>query len=170
MRLEDFVKDNYEEFNDHEPVDGHFERFETKLKRNREPQYFSFKPYYWVAAFFIGLVIVSSLYFNYQVNLSKDCIPSEEIQNIQNYYAAQMNEEIEKLQFVLEDVTPDIRTKIIEDVQTMKNDSEKLPATFCKGPNNKKAIAVIITHYEAKIKAIRSITIFMKENKRSTNA
>lgn len=169
MRLEDFIKDNYEEFNNNEPTDGHFERFETKLRNNRTPKRIHFKPYYWIAASLIGLVIASGFYFSYQKSHSNACILSAEVQNVQNYYSAQMNEEIEKLQIVLDDVNPETREKIMKDVEIMKSDSENLPEIFCDGSNNKKAVAVIVRHYEAKIKAVQSISAFMRENKRITN-
>jgi hypothetical protein len=80
-----------------------------------------------------------------------------------------IDDEIENRQATLKNVDPVVRKKVMDDALKMKDRAENLPTDFCDGSNNKKAVAVIINHYETKIKALQTIITFMKENEHTAS-
>ena len=161
MRFEEYIKNNSDKFNNEEPAAGHFERFEKKLS-HRKQRVLRRPPFYWAAAALIGAIVISSLFIS---RPDEKCILSDEVENVKNYYAAQMDSEIEHLQSVLVNKSPAVREKIMKDVMDMKAHSEKFPEQFCDGANSKVIIAIIVKHYDLKIKTVQFMTSLMEENK-----
>ncbi|MDR1054792.1 MAG: hypothetical protein LBL90_02990 [Prevotellaceae bacterium] len=165
MRLEDFIKNNVDEFNNKEPSTGHFERFEQRLKenqnQNRKPS--NLRWLISVAAVMVGLMIGLTLFVKERKNPTKGCIMSGEMLETQNYYVSILNDEVKRVEMLLGDVVPEIRDEVMGDVKQIVADSESFTRNFCN--NSETGTAVIVEYYHAKIQAVQNITTIFETNK-----
>ena len=165
MRIEDFIKENREKFNTEEPLKGHFERFEQRLKKSKEEgkkentHYRSpsnLKLLISIAAVMVGLVFGFTFFMNGEQKSQSICIVSGEMHETQNYYMSRLNAEAVHVEQLLNNVEPETRSEIMGDIKKIIDESENFASTFCNSSDN--GIAIMMGYYQIKIETLQNIS------------
>lgn len=175
-RLENIIRENTEFFNDSEPLEGHFKRFESKLKKKSKK---GKKPVFrivWQAAaaviFAFLLVNQALIYFgketpsnvrlaNYHPEYSEmEIYYTNAINTGINYINTMSNDEQEK-----ENVQQLMDEELVEFEETFKKLQEELNAN----PDDERVINAMIEFYQTKLSVITMILESMKKVKQVKN-
>ena len=152
--LEKFIGKNRDLFDDEEPLDGHFERFEERLDQVNSGSDRSFDRYFMlmIAAGLLILLTISVFIFDFGANrisrglseVNTANVPNE-IQEAINYYdAAASNslKQINKLACCGQD-TKNIYSMANEELKTLNANSEELQRTLQQNPDERVKAALI---------------------------
>lgn len=162
MRLEDFIKNNRDKFDDEEPLTGHLERFEQRLVAPKQNKRAGLRWIVAVAALLSGLVIVLTFFVGQQDD-KRICVLSTEMQETQNYYLLVLDKEVGHVKELLNDVDDEIREEIMSDVNKIVSNADGFTDNFCN--NSEDGIATMVDYYQAKIQAVKNISsIFESKN------
>ena len=178
--LEDLIKNNLDEFNDIEPNGGHFDRFEKKLKKQRQIKaHFTIGNIVKVAAIAVFLVL-SGIWIYSQGKLSvmlkseyalSDV--SQEYMEVEYYYTSLVNEKYTELnQFSFSDSTQ--KQILINELDAMDKMYESMKVDLKDNPNDQRIINAMIQHYQTKVEVMNGIISQLEEvnnlkNKKNKN-
>jgi len=157
-KLEQFISENLELFDDNEPVEGHFDRFEEKLDQQHAESGAPFDKYFLlkIAAGLLILLAVSVYIFDFAANrLSKkfigenhSSVESSEIQDAIHYYddaASAKLGQINKLACCGQD-TRKIYSMASDELKSLNANSEELQKAMIMNPDERIQAAIIQNH------------------------
>jgi hypothetical protein len=172
-KLEKFIMENRELFDDAEPPEGHFDRFEEKLDQQLAPSGIVFDKYFLlkIAAGLLILFTVSVYIFDFAANrLSgsqsgkpRSALVSPEMQDAINYYddaASTKLGQINKLACCGQD-TRKIYSMASAELRSLNANSEELKKTLSENPDER-VQAAIIRNYQMKEKVMNELVEQMK--------
>jgi hypothetical protein len=174
-KLEKFIIDNRESFDDAEPLSGHFSRFEEKLDRQNAQSgvYFDRNFLLKIAAGLLVLLTVSVFIFDFGANkLSKtltakngsSVVPTE-MQDAINYYddaASTKLGQIDKLACCGQD-TRNIYSMASDELNSLNANSKELQKALSENPGNERIQAAIIQNHQMKEKVMTNLVDQMKK-------
>ena len=174
--LENIISENKDFFNDAEPLDGHFGRFEEKLEKEfGKRKKLNFRIVWQVAAAvaFIFLTINQAIIFfapkeNQNINLAS---VSPEYGEIEMYYVSAINSGLLNWNALQNEgiLTAEEKSMLDEELKefdlTFKNLQEELKAN----PDDERVINAMIEFYQSKLNVITIIIENIKEVKRIKN-
>lgn len=169
MRIDDFFKNNYDAFNSEEPKDGHFERFEKRLKASKQRyRFITLQRLMGMAAVMAGILVGLMFFMRQQANSSEHCVMSDEMIETQNYYLAIINSEAAHIEKLLTKVDPDTQNEVMADVRIIVSGSKSFTSEFCN--NSESGTAIMVEFYQAKIQALQNIiSIFETSDRKIIN-
>jgi hypothetical protein len=159
--LDKIIQENRSEFDSFEPGDGHFERFEQKLKEfNKKEKTFTIG-YILKAAVVAILVILSGLwvYDNFEPRTNNGIALSEispEYGEVEMYYTHLVNQkygEINQFQFM--DSTQ--KSMLMHELNEMDSIYANLKKDLRTNPNDQRVINAMIQHYQLKVEVMNQI-------------
>lgn len=161
--LEKKITENRLKFDDAEPGNGHFDRFDQKLGTIRQTRKFNL-PYYLKVAAFLLLVSVSSILFyemivspRFEKNGYSFGKLSPEYREVEDYFIHTINVKYNQLQNL--DIDDKIqKDMIIEELNEMDKIYRSLSKELQNDPNNERLINAMIQHYQMKLDIINDIT------------
>jgi len=172
-KLEKFIMENRELFDDAEPPEGHFDRFEEKLDQQLAQPGIVFDKYFLlkIAAGLLILFTVSVYIFDFAANhfsrsLSgnpRSALVSTEMQDAINYYndaASTKLGQINKLACCGQD-TRKIYSMASAELRSLNVSSEELKKTLSENPDER-VQAAIIRNYQMKEKVMNELVDQMK--------
>jgi len=159
--LDKIIQENRQSFDHFEPGEGHFERFEEKLKEfNKKKR--SFKIGYLLKAAVVAiLVVLSGLWVfdnvNFRVNkgiaLSEI---SEEYGEVEMYYTQLVNQKYQEIgQFQFMDSSQ--KVILMKELSQMDSIYENLKHDLTTNPSDQRVINAMIQHYQLKVEVINHI-------------
>ena len=156
MRIEDFIKENIDEFNVEEPNEGHFERLEQRLKSRKRKQV---KMYTYLSAAAIAscIIIGQAIWKNFQQNSMPSCTFSDEIVELQNYYNSTLNAEIEQVEKLIAVADPGIHPDMTQDIAQIKIETQQISLDIC-GNSGDNVIAALVEFYQSQITALQNMS------------
>jgi hypothetical protein len=162
--IEEIIGKNRELFDDQEPYEGHFERFQRKLEmRMTSPRIKkSIVPYLLKAAVVTVLVTLSSLwtwdtFISPSSRRMKLGDVSPEYREVENYYVRQVNlMEDEILDLDLLNGTEE-REMLQEEINNMDSVYLQLQKELKANPNDERIISAMIEHYQTKLEVMSFI-------------
>ena len=168
--LEKIIRKNRSVFDSDEPNDGHFDRFEQKLKEfNKNKKSFSFTYLLKVAAIAV-LVLLSGLWVfdNIPKNQNRTGIAlsdvSPEYNEVEMYYTHLVNQKYNELdQFNFIDSTQ--KKMLINELTEMDKMYESLKKDLQTSPNDERVINAMIQHYRLKVKIMNQIVYQLQQAK-----
>ncbi len=159
--LDKIIQENRQSFDMFEPGDGHFERFEAKLKEfNKKKKSFTIG-FMLRAAVVAVLVVLSGLwvYDNFGSRNQKGIALSEiseEYGEVEMYYTHLVNQKYEELdQFQFMDSTQ--KVMLIQELTQMDSIYENLKKDLSTNPNDQRVINAMIRHYQLKVEVMSHI-------------
>lgn len=173
-KLEKFITENRESFDDAEPLAGHFSRFEEKLDQQNAHSGIAINKNLLlkIAAIVLILLTVSVYIFDFAANrisgnLSREnrsaLVPAE-MQDVINYYddaaSAKMGQ-INKLACCGQD-TRKIYSMASDEMNTLNANSAELQKTLSENPGNERIQAAIIQNQQMKEKVMTQLVEQMK--------
>lgn len=159
--LDKIIQENRQEFDIYEPNDGHFERFEQKLKSiNAKKKSFNFG-YILKAAVVAVLVVLSGLwvYDNLDSKTRKGIALSQispEYGEVEMYYTHLVNQKFDEIN---QCQTLDSAQKIMLTHELTEMDSiyETLKIDLTTNPTDQRVINAMIQHYQLKVEVMNQI-------------
>ncbi|HEX2968739.1 MAG TPA: hypothetical protein VHO46_06505 [Bacteroidales bacterium] len=180
--IEDIIRDNKDFFDEAEPSNGHFERFNVMLevRFRKEAVKRSIVPYLLKAAVVTLLVTLSSLWIwdNFLSSESKRMTlgqVSPQYKEVENYYIHQVNL-MEGELTTMDLSTPEQKEMLLKEMNSMDSVYVSLQKELKANPNDQRIINAMIEHYQTKVdvlnyiisqlKAVRNENQNMKENEK----
>jgi hypothetical protein len=174
-KLDKFIIENRELFDDAEPLEGHFSRFEEKLDRQLHAgSTFTFSRNYFlkIAAGLLVLMTVSVYIFDFaahrvskSLNSQNKSWGSSEMQDAINYYddAASMKlGQINKLACCGQDAGK-IYSMAKSEMNSLNANAAELQKTLSENPGNERIQAAIIQNHQMKEKVMNEMVEEMKK-------
>jgi len=173
--LEDFIKENKEMFMNIEPSDGHFERFEAKLKHQKHQSKIRLiTRISSIAA--IGLIVIASSIFVYDrffdresqiLNLG-DLNP--QMEKVEFFYTSQIDQVGFGLDSLSKDSQEDIKLMISSEMAVMDSVYQELQKKLGLNPGDERIVNAMITYYQTKLEMMKSFVNTLTQIKQSNNA
>jgi len=175
-KLEKFISENRESFDDAEPLAGHFGRFEEKLDQQQYQSGFAFDKNFLlkIAAGLLILLTVSVYIFDFAANRiskqlsgeNKSAVVSSEMQDAINYYddaATTKLGQINKLACCGQD-TRKVQSMANNEMKSLDASSAELQKALSENPGNERIQAAIIQNHQMKDKVMDQMVSQMKKN------
>jgi hypothetical protein len=162
--IDDFIKENLERFNSDGPPDGHFERFEARLRKQKRPENRQIRLVVLrvAASILLGLVIsyTAMLEFRYldrRANYMYMSAFYPELKEAEGFYNAQLIKkynEIQELQFGGDDMEKILIARELSDMNDRVRDMKK---DLRSNPEDERIMNAIINMYQLKIELMDMI-------------
>lgn len=163
-KLEDIIRDNREHFDDREPTEGHFERFQSKLERyNKKRTSFITSWSFMLKAAVIGVLVVLSglwvydnVYKTQPANqLTMKNVPSE-FQETQMYYSSMVKAKYNQIEdFNFTDKKQ--KRMLLKELRTMDSIYYNIKQDFREHPNDPRVLHALIRHYQMKLDVMNQV-------------
>ena len=173
-KLEKFITENREAFDDAEPLAGHFGRFEEKLDQLQVRSGFTVDKYFLlkIAAGLLILLTVSVYIFDFAANRfsknqsgeNRSAIVPAEMQDAINYYdnaASTKLGQIDKLACCGQD-TRKVYSMANNEMNMLNANSAELKKALSKNPGNERIQAAIIQNHQMKEKVMNQVVDRLK--------
>ena len=171
-KLEDFIRNNNESFNSFELSEGHFERFQQKLKKQNRN---TISRTYWfsIAAGFVFLIMLS-VFIRYQFIQTENAFNKREIislsdispkyEEVENFYKAGLDQKIDEFQKL--NCNVDLEQKKMVDLELKQLDIVyvSLQKELKVNGNDKRIINAMINNYQNKIQFLELVIGQIKDN------
>lgn len=159
--LDNIIQKNRSEFDSFEPSDGHFERFEQKLKElNKKEKTFTIG-YILKAAVVTILVVLSGLwvYDNFEPGTNDGIALSEispEYGEVEMYYTHLVNQKYSEIN-QCETLDSTQKGMLIYELGEMDSIYSNLKNDLKTNPNDERVINAMIQHYQLKVEVMNQI-------------
>lgn len=152
--IEDFVKNNKSLFDTEEPLDGHFERFKSKLENQKKPKRFLYNSlkYAAVILFFISTFMIYKTYFkanNAEITAENNVDAKDDFNDIKSFYNSQLDEKLKELNSL--SCKNDEKQNIQNDFEELNNEYNELLTEYKSDPNNNLIKNALISNYRLRI-------------------
>jgi hypothetical protein len=158
--LENLIKNYREEIQNDFPPEGHFERFEMKLKKRN-----SFHPNYWIG-FLSGIaavLIIGFIFFSRQEKQDNSIVTlssiSKQYAEVEFFYTSTINNQTIKLNDLtrnLEKEDPSLET-IANELKEYDRTFQQICSELKASPNDERVISAMISYYQTKLEIINRI-------------
>lgn len=182
--IEDLIGQNLEGLNDNEPLEGHFERFEAKLKAHHKKNRFSWNTVWKVAAAVVFVLLASNQAFIYfsggQQGLLTNSVQTEDIslstvspeyEEVEFYYnnaiqvgLNQWNSFVD-LGMISSEEQDMMNSELVEFEKRYK----QLQADLAANPNDERVINAMLEYYQTKLGLITLIVQKLEEINQNNN-
>jgi hypothetical protein len=173
--LEKLIMENKEMFTNEEPLEGHFERFEDRLKfqqrRNRIRKLYRITS---IAA--VGLLLIASSIFVYDRYF--DAAPasfrlgdiSPELQKVEYFFTSQIDQTttgIDSLSHYTDKMTMDAMHQEIARMDSLHTDLQKKMGL---NPGDERIVNAMICYYQARLKVMQNFVDMLNQIKQNNNS
>ncbi len=182
--IEELIQNNLEALNDNEPMDGHFERFEAKLKTQHKKRKISLNVVLKIAAAVVFVFLATNQAFIYFSPNSQGLIlnankPSEvtlasistEYKEVEFYYTTSIKtgltqwDELNSEGYISDEEQTMMQTELEEFEKLYKSIQDDLTAN----PNDDRVINAMLEFYQTKLSLINMIVNKLEEVKQQKN-
>lgn len=181
--IEELILNNLKELNDHEPMDGHFERFQAKLNKQNKRKLISFSLIWKVAAAVVFVLLAvnqANIYFspnkqneNLAINNPEFSLSSvsPEYSEVEFYFTNAISDGLNQWNtlkddgFISETEQVTMNTELAEFEVRFKSLQNDLAAN----PNDERVINAMLEYYQAKLEIINMIVNKLQEVKQQKN-
>jgi len=164
--LKNYIKENRAVFDDKEPAEGHFERFEERLdclmaekQANRTLKVRLLTVFSAAASV---LLIIAAVRFYSPPETEKNQLTGQadktEFSVTNQFYTEQMNQKIERIQCKLSAVSPDIRIQLEKDLNQIVTDNKQFVKKMQNENDEDFAVFYLVKHYEINLRALKFIS------------
>lgn len=167
--IEDIIRENRDLFEDQEPSEGHFERFNRKLEmRFNKTIKRSIVPYLLKAAVVTLLVTLSSLwtwdnFIRPGRNMMSLSDVSPQYKEVENYYVHQVSLMEDELGTININSNPEQSQMLLQEMKSMDSVYVQLQKDLKANPNDERIINAMIEHYQTKLEVMTFIVDQLKE-------
>lgn len=183
--IEEIILKNLEGLNDSEPLEGHFERFEARLKmQHKKKRIFSLNVVWKVAAAVIFVLLASNQAYIYlspnqqssildisnNKNVTLSSV-SEEYEEVEFYYTNAINVGLDKWNSLNNNglITDDEQKMMDEELGEFEARFKTLQEDLAANPNDERVINAMLEYYQAKLSIINMIVTKLEEVKQNNN-
>jgi transposase-like protein len=174
--IEELINRNRDYFEDGEPSEGHFERFQKKLERrfNTVSIKRSIVPYLLKAAVVTLLVTLSSLWtWDHFIRHDRGRMAlgdvSPQYKEVENYYIHQVNLVESEITTIDIAGNPEQNKMLKKEMESMDSVYIQLQKELKANPNDERIINAMIEHYQTKLEVMSFIVNQLKEIRNETH-
>jgi len=173
--IEDLILNNLESLNDFEPADGHFERFQAKLKAEGKRKIINFSTVWKVAAAVVFVLLAANqayIYFapgkteasNTPFTLAS---VSDEYSEVEFYYNNAINTGLGQWNTLKDDglISEAEQEVMNQELADFEERFKSLQTDLAANPNDERVINAMIEYYQAKLEIINMIVNKLQEVK-----
>ena len=167
--IEDIIRSNKDFFEDAEPSEGHFERFNRKLEIKFQVATVkrSIVPYLLKAAVVTLLITLSSLWtWDHFIRTGSSRMTlgqvSPQYKEVENYYVHQVNMMEGEIVNVDLKNSPDQKVLLMKEMKSMDSTYVSLQKELKANPNDERIINAMIEHYQTKLEVMTYIVNQLK--------
>ena len=167
--LEDIIKENRNLFEDHEPSEGHFERFSVKLELRHQKiaARRSIVPYLLRAAVVTLLITLSSLWtWDHFIRPGRGRMTlgqvSPQYREVENYYIHQVKLMEGEIMDMDLSHNPEQKVILMKEMKGMDSTYVALQKELKTNPNDERIINAMIEHYQTKLEVMTYIVNQLK--------
>jgi hypothetical protein len=167
--IDDIIREGRHLFDEQEPIDGHFERFNWKLEKrlHSATSRRSIAPYLLKAAVVTILVTLSSLWtWDHFIRADRGRMTlsdvSPQYREVENYYVHQVNLVENELQTVDLKNNPEQKQMLQQEIKSMDSVYVQLQKDLKANPNDERVINAMIEHYQTKLEVMTYIVNQLK--------
>jgi hypothetical protein len=167
--IEDIIRSNKDFFEDAEPSEGHFERFNRKLEMKFQVATVkrSIVPYLLKAAVVTLLITLSSLWtWDHFIRTGSSRMTlgqvSPQYKEVENYYVHQVNMMEGEIVNVDLKNNPDQKVLLMKEMKNMDSTYVSLQKELKTNPNDERIINAMIEHYQTKLEVMTYIVNQLK--------
>ena len=179
-RIEEIILENLEGLNDNEPMEGHFERFQAKLKSQSKKKVISFSLILKVAAAVIFVLLATNQAFIYfspdnQGLLSTEVRSTEvtlasvspEYEEVEFYYSNAINVGLEQwYELKNEGLISEEEQHLMDDeMKEFETLQKSLQSDLAANPQDERVINAMLEYYQTKLSLINMIVAKLQEVK-----
>jgi hypothetical protein len=172
--IEDLIRENKEMFMDEEPMEGHFGRFEAKLRQQkRKNQLRNLYRVTSIAA--IGLALIASSIFIYDRFYVRDSSPvtlgdiNPELGKVEYYFTSQIDEATISLDSLRKYSDEGTQKMIDREFAELDSLHTQLTEKLGTNPNDERIINGLITYYQTKLKIMEHFITTLNQIKQIKN-
>jgi hypothetical protein len=167
--IDEIIRNNRDFFEDAEPSNGHFERFNRKLEMRFQAKVVkrSIAPYLLRAAVVTLLVTLSSLWtWDHFIRPGSSRMTlgdvSPQYKEVENYYIHQVNLMESEIGTVEVTNSPEQKEMLMKEMKTMDSTYVSLQKELKANPNDERIINAMIEHYQTKVEVMSYIVNQLK--------
>ncbi len=167
--IDEIIRNNKDFFEDSEPSNGHFERFNRKLEMRFQAKVVkrSIGPYLLRAAVVTLLVTLSSLWtWDHFIRPGSSRMTlgdvSPQYKEVENYYIHQVNLMESEIGTVEITNSPEQKEMLMKEMKTMDSTYVSLQKELKANPNDERIINAMIEHYQTKVEVMSYIVNQLK--------
>lgn len=178
--IEELIRKNADLLNDNEPADGHFERFEAKLKAQGEPRKINRNLLLKIAAAVVFAFLAGNQLFMWlspqtptsyynkhkQQELSLASL-SPEYQEVEFYYTTSINTGLSQWNALNSEgyISSEEQEMMQEELKEFEDLYKNLQADLAASPNDERVINAMLEFYQTKLSLINMIVSKLEEVK-----
>ncbi|MDR2065238.1 MAG: hypothetical protein LBP85_05990 [Prevotellaceae bacterium] len=151
--IEKKIKENKNEIFGGKPENGHRARFAAKLSLMQKPKRISFMPY---LKYIAAAAVVAVAFFIFKTEKTKNGVTAfndVHIDEVKQYYAMQLNNEIDATKELLKNIDEQYRNEILSDIKLMEIAENKIPNAL----DDERKAALIVSVYRRKIEWLHNL-------------
>ncbi len=185
--IEELIRENQEALNDNEPLEGHFARFEEKLKAAHKVRRFTWKGILKIAAIVIFVMLATnqvSIYFspetkglaglvlnktqNTDISLAS---LSPEYKEVEFYYTTSINTGLNQWNELSKEgmISEEEQATMNEELKEFENMYKNLQLDLAANPDDERVINAMLEFYRVKLSVITMIVNKLEEVKQQKN-
>lgn len=173
--IEDFIKENKEMFMNIEPPEGHFDRFEERLKKmKRTNKIRLITRISSIAA--IGLLLITSSIFIYDRYFDREPLMlnlgdiSPEMQKVEYYYTSQVDRLSIGIDSLSEGSQENLKKMMADELAEMDSIHNELQKKLGSNPGDDRVVNAMITYYQTKLGMMKSFLETLTQIKQKNNS
>lgn len=154
---------NTNPFDLYEPLEGHQERFERRLKKTQSQRTITLWKYSLVAGFALLIGVFSFLYQPKSYELAD---ASPKMKTTQDYFEGMIAEEkaiIEKTDFTNHS---DLKIKTFQNLERLENDYNQLKKQIKAVGYNSKIVHAMIVNFQQRLEILENLNLIMQQNEK----
>ncbi|MFV0591231.1 MAG: hypothetical protein ACK5M7_07595 [Draconibacterium sp.] len=182
--IEELIFQNLENLNDNEPMEGHFERFDEKLKKQNRKNKFNWSVVWKIAAAVVFVLLISNqafLYFspNQQGLILHSREKSEitlaslspEYKETEFYYKTSIRAGLNQWEELTKEgyVSGDEQNLMNDELSDFETRYKNLQKDLAANPNDERVINAMLEYYQVKLDVINMIVNKLEEVKQQKN-
>lgn len=183
--IEEIILKNLKELNDTEPMEGHFARFEEKLKQQDKKSRFSFNMVWKVAAVAVFVFLAVNQSFIYFSNdnrgiFQNNNVPqgitlasvSAEYEEVEFYYTSSINSGLNQWGKLAEQgyISEEEQAMMSDELNDFEGLYKNLQKDLEANPNDERVINAMLEYYQAKLSVINMIVNKLEDVKQQKNS
>lgn len=182
--IEELIANNLEALNDNEPFEGHFDRFEEKLKAQHKTRRLTWNMVLKVAAVVVFALLATNQAFIYfssdsqglLLNATKNeditlASVSPEYQEVEFYYTTSINTGLEQWNALTQEgmISEDEEAMMQNELKEFERLYKNLQSDLASNPNDERVINAMLEFYQTKLSLINMIVNKLEEVKQQKN-
>lgn len=182
--IEELIQKNIDALNDNEPMEGHFQRFEEKLKAQHKTRRISYKSVLQLAAAVVFVFLLTNQAFIYFSTDSQGLIlnagkskeatlasVSPEYKEVEFYYTTSINSGISQWNELMNNgfISEDEQAMMQEELAEFERLYKTLQSDLAANPNDERVINAMLEFYQTKLSLINMIVNKLEDVKQQKN-